>query len=131
MLWQRQQGGYDFKHDFVRVVLSPSDGELLAYRKNWGQTPEAFTIRISKDTAIQAAGAGVVLHFKAKRAPDGNVSGPVVVCPNDVFGASPVGSDTRRLAWVVAYPKQPEYRNDMEVWVDAENGRLLGGEILW
>lgn len=129
-LWQRHQTGYEFKHDFVRIVLNPSDGQLLAYRKYWGRPPDSFAVEVTKDDAYRTACSRVMAHFNVEKIPKANVSGLVVVCPNTTFGVSANRADTRRLAWVVEVPKQAEYKNAFEVWVDAENGRILGGEIL-
>lgn len=130
-LWQRDERGFEFKHDLVRLILSPNDGELLAYRRSWGRTPASFSVTVFKSSARETACSRVVAHFHSERAPEANVSGPVVVCPNSTFGAAAMSSDTRRLAWVVELPKQSGYKNAMEVWIDADDGRVLGGEILW
>lgn len=131
VLWQRHQNGFEFKHDVVRVVLNPIDGELLAYRKNWGRTPDSFTVKVSKDAAHQKACSLVVDHFKAEQPLRPIVSGPLVVCPNRAFGATATDAETRRLAWAVEIPKQKATTNALEVWIDAVNGQPLGGEVLW
>lgn len=107
VLWQRHQNGFEFKHDIIRVVLNPSDGELLAYRKNWGRTPDTFAVKIAKDNAHRKACSVVAEYFKANEPARASVSGPVVVCPNGTFGAPATTSETRRLVWVVEIPKQP------------------------
>jgi hypothetical protein len=131
VLWQRHEGGYEFRHDIVRLVLNSADGELLAFRKNWGQTPDALTAQISNRHALDTARAQVAAHARQTQGPRATVSGPVVVCPNTTFGVPSKHPGARRLAWVVEIPRQAGYKNAMEVWVDAGDGRVLGGETFW
>lgn len=131
-VWQRCQNGFEFKHDFVRLVHDPADGELVAYRRVWGEAPESWSVRLKPEQAKVIAERRLVTGSKGAPALHTRVVGPAVVCPNPLFGAARTRPDVRKLAWVVEVPRQQKVKHALEIWVDAADGTILGGEtFLW
>jgi hypothetical protein len=59
----------------------------------------------------------------------------VWVAPNDMFGGARLDApaETLRLAWAVRFEAQgtlAERLRSVEVWIDAGDGRPLGGDVI-
>jgi hypothetical protein len=127
-VWQRWQNGLEFKHDFMRLVHDPADGELVAYRRVWGDAPESWSVRLKSEQAKQIAERQLSAVSKEEPALQTRVVGPVVLCPNTLFGGPRTKPRVRKVAWVVEVSRQGKVKNPLEIWVDAADGKILGGE---
>lgn len=130
-------------YDSCNLSINPVDGVLLGYGLR--QTPykiESFSTKLTIDKAISKAAATIKeygvgtnrsghwehvqwVQTGKRLRPPRNESRLQYVCPNGKFGGlkydekeSPI---RLRLAWVLYYP------GDEAVFVDAGNGRILGG----
>jgi|GEM_PF-5394240 len=128
--WLRCEQGCEFKHDMVRLVYDAIDGELIAFRKVWGEAPTDWDIQIQ----VQQAKGAAIMHLTRRFGIAGVVqvgeAKLAVVRPNDFFGASVKGPAIRRLAWVIPAPKQPEVQYGLEIWINAKTCEVLGGDVL-
>jgi len=122
--WHRKSHGYIFKNDFIIAGIDAKTKELLAYNNCfYSNEPSSFSINIKAATAIENAQAtadqnGYTLNGKASL---------MIVNPNyrwtDEAMKEP-NPDTR-LAWVIPFEKP---NGVGEIYIDAENGSLLGGD---
>ena len=132
--WNRTEAGIPVRGDGVRVLLW-SDGSFHAIVRTERALAAAAGHRIPADDARRAADA-VLDRLTPSR------SGLVATRPelawlagNDAFGGprADAPSETLRLAWVVRFdasgPLTDRVRS-LEIWIDAVDGSLLGGDIV-
>jgi len=127
--WKRTFQGIPYISDGVLVVLSPIDGELLAFGdKRISAPPEAAEVNLSPETAIQAAReTAAALEMPGAISAAASVQ-LYVVQPDSYWGPGPLSdrlSDgaPSRVAWVVRLGD----RGQKHFWIDAADGTLLGG----
>ncbi len=133
--WQRSVNGVPVRGDGVRIALWP-DGTFH------GLTRTERPLAAAPAQPIDAAAARVAAETVVAAAIDGFRTGlrvtaiqQVWVAPNDTFGGPRLDApaDTLRLAWAIRYDAQgtlAERLRSVEVWIDAGDGRLLGGDAL-
>lgn len=133
--WPRIVGGMSVRGDGVRLALWP-DGELHGLTRTERPLAPTPPRSIDADAARAAAGTFVgeaiggsssALRFVAVE--------QAWVAPNDMFGGARLDApaETLRLAWTVRYeadgPLADRFRS-VEIWVDAGDGHLLGGDVI-
>lgn len=122
--WQRVLQGYRFKDDWVVVGINAHNKDLMVYHDNFfSNAPNTLSVNVGKEEALERVRAIATQEgFNLNR--DATL---MIVNPNyrwtDHMIESP-NPDTR-LAWVVSFDKL-EGRG--EIYVDAENGGMLGGD---
>jgi hypothetical protein len=126
-VWQRLQNGFPFKGDFVTLTFDARDGEVLGFKKDWGASPDSFNIKVDLNRAKAIVEKFISKNNAKVQFRSANV---VIVSPNDFMKIAQTNSAVRRLAWSIELPRQPEVGDPIELWVDTENGRLLGGSPL-
>jgi hypothetical protein len=122
--WQKEMNGYKFHDDWVGVFVDAGKGEILGYRKNYySLNPPSLEVKIEKSQAIKsaekvAARNGFTLETEKAEL--------LIVNPNyrwtEKFVKNPIETE---LAWTIPFTK-PEGKG--EIWVDSQEGTLLGGE---
>lgn len=136
-LFQPMPHGYRLRNSFGRydVTINAVDGMLIAYMKHpkWSYTIESHEPKLTFEQAKGKAASVVREYGVGKPRLHGSTSRPatrkselMLVRPNDELGSGikyePKKQPARlRLAWVLVYS------GDDEVWIDAGDGRLLGG----
>jgi len=133
--WSRTVDGAVVRGDEVRLALWP-DGALHGLTRTERPLAAPPAHVLDTEAARSAAGAIVSARF-------GGSSGElriaaaerVWVAPNDAFGGARLDAPaaTLRLAWAVRYQSQgalAERIRAVEVWVDAGDGHLLGGDVM-
>ena len=133
--WQRRVDGAPVRGDGVRVMLWP-DGSFHGLARSERPLAAAPTRTISAGQARAAAETRAVELFGAAIDEARIVSVERAwIAPNDTFG--PAGPDasaaTLRLAWVVRFESHgalAERLRQVELWLDAGNGSLLGGDLV-
>lgn len=133
--WQRFVDGVPVRGDGVRLALWP-DGELHGLTRSDRPLAPAPPQALDADAARAAAwslvgarvdGSSVALRVIAVE--------QAWVAPNDMFGGARLDApaETLRLAWAVRYdaqgPLADRFRS-VEIWVDAGDGHLLGGDLI-
>jgi hypothetical protein len=133
--WARTVDGVVVRGDGLRISLWP-DGALHGLTRTERPLAPAPARTLDVDAARSAATAVVTTAL-------GGSSGElrivtterVWVAPNDMFGGArldaPAG--TLRLAWAVRFEARgslAERLPSVEVWIDAADGRLLGGDVM-
>ena len=133
--WQRRVDGAPVRGDGVRVLLWP-DGSFHGLARSERPLAAAPTRPISAGKARAAAEKRAVELFGAAIDEARIISVERAwIAPNDTFG--PAGPDasaaTLRLAWVVRFESHgalAERLRQVELWLDAGNGSLLGGDLV-
>lgn len=138
--WHRKAGSWVYNHrSSVLITLDAEDGTIVSLSKIFpSPPPTTLAVRVSKQDATKTA---VATLAELKLA-----SGPVkkaellIVQPNERWRVKPGQPRARgylperntkrvsRLAWVLHFsnPTLEDYWRD--VWVDAETGKVIGGE---
>lgn len=133
--WTRRVDGAPVRGDGVRVLLWP-DGSFHGLTRSERPLAAAPTQTINAARARAAAESIAAGLFGAAIDEARIVSVERAwVAPNDTFG--PAGPDasaaTLRLAWVVRFESHgalAERLRQVELWLDAGNGTLLGGDLV-
>lgn len=131
--WPRAEAGVPVLGDGVRILLWP-DGSfhgLAVSERPLASTPghritPAQARRVAARVAASRYGAGAVSFDAASLA---------WVAPNDAWDAAAADAPaaTLRLAWVVtlnANAEAAERVRALQVWVDAGDGSVIGGDVL-
>jgi hypothetical protein len=133
--WPRISDGVAVRGDGLRIALWP-DGALHGLTRTERPLAPAPARSMDADAAGSAATAVVTAHVGAS-ADDLRLVAleRVWVAPNDSFGGARLDAPaaTLRLAWAVRYEAQgalAERLRSIEVWVDAGDGQLLGGDLI-
>lgn len=133
--WQRVVNGIPVRGDGVRLALWP-DGALHGLTRTERPLAPAPLRVLDADAARSAASALVGARIAGSSAALRVAAVEQVwVAPNDTFGGARVDApaETLRLAWAVRFdaqvPLAERYRS-VEVWVDAGDGHLLGGDLV-
>ena len=132
--WQRNVGGVPVRGDGLRVLLW-ADGSFHGLTSTERPLAAAPAAVMSHDQAVTAAER--VAAERIGIASDGlRVAGAELawVAPNDLFepAAPDAPAETLRLAWIVNFESHgavAERLRSVEVWIDAGDGRLLGGDV--
>jgi hypothetical protein len=133
--WTRMASGAPVMGDGVRVLLWP-DGSFHGLAVSERPLAAAPARRIASAKAQRIAERTAAARYGAK-AKDLVVDSSrlVWVAPNDAWSAtSPdAPAQTLHLAWVVSFRTQgalAERLRGLQVWLDAGNGAVLGGDVL-
>jgi len=52
--WSRLINGIEVKNEYIRVIVAPSSGDVIAYVKHWtGEQPRNTEVKISKEQAVE------------------------------------------------------------------------------
>ncbi len=126
---------FEYQDDFIRVQLNPLDGRLLGLGYNFASPiPKSTKVTLTQQQAAEKAGA----FFQKLGMTLGDVKTAeckIVVPDNewDIASRKITTSEYKqetysRLAWVIDFEAPgPKYIQRSQVWVDAENGSILGG----
>ena len=128
-------GGVPVRGDGIRVALWP-DGTFHGLTRT--ERPLAAPPARPIDAGAARAAAATIVTATAGRSATslGIVSTELAwVAPNDAFGGARADAPAAvlRLAWAVHYDAQGalvERVRSIEVWVDAGDGHLLGGDVV-
>ena len=133
--WSRVVDGVPVRGDGVRVALWP-DGSFHGLSRI--QRPLAA--QPSRPIAANAARTSAETWIAGRYGPSAADLGVVAVerawvAPNDTFTANgfDAPAETLRLAWVVRFDSHgpvADRLRSLEVWVDAGDGSLLGGDVV-
>ena len=131
--WPRMVDGVAVNGDGLRILLW-SDGTFHGLTRTERPLAAAPVARLARADATGAAE-----RFVAGRMP-GSAAGLRVasveqawIAPNDMFdpAAPDAPAETLRLAWIVRFESHgtlAERLRGVEVWIDAGDGRILGGD---
>jgi len=132
MMWKiryrRMYKGFPFHEDGLVIHLDPLDGSLIGFGDSCGSSlPDTTDVKIEKDLAVQAA-REYLAEFGLTA---GNLTSAdlKIVQFYDLWeyyevGGYPPETTSSRLAWDVRFDAPWE---GTAVFVDAENGSILGG----
>jgi hypothetical protein len=133
--WSRVVDGVPVRGDGVRVALWP-DGSFHGLSRM--QRPLAA--QPSQPIAADVARTSAVASIAGRYGPVGADLRVVAVerawvAPNDTFTANGLDApaETLRLAWVVRFDSHgplADHVRSLEVWIDAGDGSLLGGDMV-
>lgn len=132
--WQRTVGGIPVRGDGLRILLWP-DGTFHGLTRTERPLAAAPSATMSRGQAV--ATAERVTAKRIGSASDGLRMADAElawVAPNDLFepAAPDAPAETLRLAWTVRFESHgalAERLRSVEVWIDAGDGRLLGGDV--
>jgi hypothetical protein len=129
-LWARTFQGIPYLYDKIQVRISPLDGKMLGYGRQFvSAPPPSAQIAIEREDAISAA-RGVAASLGIAGADTAPVAAEVfVVQPDNYWGPGPATDGwgrgaPSRVAWVVRLGDECDCK---EFWIDAAEGSLLGG----
>lgn len=133
--WPRIVDGVAVRGDGLRVALWP-DGSFHGLTRT-ERTLAAAPVRLLDAAVVRSDATAIVSDRFGRSSGDLHVSAAerVWVAPNDTFGGRRLDApaDTLRLAWAVrfdAHGALADRLRTVEVWVDAGDGRLLGGDVI-
>jgi hypothetical protein len=133
--WTRSIGGVDVRGDGIRILLWP-DGSFHGLSRTERPLDAGPTRTLTPAEARQRAAtlAAELLGGAVDQTRVVSVE-QAWVAPNDTFG--PAGPDAPdevlRLAWTVRLVTQgdlAERLRQVELWIDAGDGRLIGGDLV-
>ena len=133
--WQRVVGGVRVPGDGVRMLLWP-DGSFHGVAVSERPLAAAPARRIVAGRAREIASATAAGRYGSAAADLAVESAELAwVAPNDAWDASAPDApgETLRLAWVVrlrADGSLAERLRGLQVWLDAGDGRVIGGDVL-
>jgi len=126
--FKRMYNGYPYSNDGALVTLNPSDGSLVGFGYHFkSPKPLSTDVKVDKAAAVECArtymaemGYGIGMPTFAEL---------LIVQPDDYWEYIDTGDmaepqDIAQLAWVLRFNAPWDVT---EVWVDAENGNILGG----
>ncbi|HET7702489.1 MAG TPA: hypothetical protein VFK35_03755 [Candidatus Limnocylindrales bacterium] len=132
--WQRTVGGVAVRGDGLRIHLWP-DGTFHGLVRTERPLAAAPSATLSGAQALTVAERAVAERVGSAsdglRVTDAELAW---VAPNDLFepAAPDAPAETLRLAWIIrfeAHGPLAERLRSVEVWIDAGDGRLLGGDV--
>ena len=132
--WARRVAGVPVRGDGLRLALWP-DGSFhgLVSSEQVLAPPPAATL--PRPTAIVAADRALDRSLSGSRSDLVVAAADLAwIAPNDTFGprAGDAPAATLRLAWVVRYEPRGALADRLravELWIDAGDGSLLGGDL--
>jgi hypothetical protein len=133
--WPRIVDGVPVRGDGLRLTLWP-DGAFHGLTRTERPLAAAPTRLLDVDAARSAA-TTVVAGGDAGSLDDLRIVAVerVWLAPNDMFGGARLDApaETLRLAWAVRYESRgalADRLRSIEVWIDAGDGHLLGGDVV-
>ena len=133
--WQRIVDGVVVRGDGLRIALWP-DGALHGLTRTERPLASAPARSLDVDAARSAA-TSVVAARLGGSAGELRILGAerVWVAPNDTFGGARLDApaESLRLAWAVRFEAQgtlAERLRSVEVWIDAGDGHVVGGDVV-
>jgi hypothetical protein len=134
VLWPRLVDGVPVRGDGVRVALWP-DGTFHGLTRTQRSLDAAPAWQLRAAEARSAASAIIAARISGA-AGDLRVVATerVWIAPNDAFGGPRLDApaETLRLAWAVRFEAKGSLADrlrSVEVWIDAGDGHLLGGDV--
>jgi hypothetical protein len=133
--WPRIVDGVVVRGDGLRIALWP-DGALHGLTRTERPLAPAPVRTLDPDAARSAATAVVTARLGGSSGELRIVGAERVwVAPNDMFGGQRLDApaETLRLAWAVRFEAKgtlAERLRSVEVWIDAGDGRALGGDVI-
>ena len=133
--WQRRVDGIPVRGDGVRVSLWP-DGSFHGLTRS--ERPLATApARSLTPAAARAIAAGLAATRLGAAVAEARIAGAeqAWLAPNDMFGSARLDAPaaTLRLAWVVRFETSgalAERLRQLELWIDAGDGTVLGGDVV-
>jgi len=126
--WAREKQGYKYHDDWVFISVDAYKGQIIGYNQNFASNePTSLEIRIEKPEALELAGR---LASKEGFSLIQNEAELMIVNPNYRWTEymTKVPEANTRLAWVIVFDKpQAPFGGSGEIWIDASNGKMLGG----
>lgn len=127
--WPRKKSAYEFRNDATTLNIDAIEGQILAYNdNNPSADPDSLDVSVKETAAKSRAAETATEKGFALDVTSGKL---MIVNPNYRWTASFVEmpSTESRLSWVFSFQKQTDIGTGIgEIWIDASNGRLLGGE---
>jgi len=130
-IWKRTFQDIPYVYDAMEIAVSPVAGKLVYFGRSFlSAPPPTAEAKVSEQEAIAAARDAAAKKGMADSAAASASARLMVVQPNDYWEAKPnleswYPGAPSRVAWVVRFTTGDGYR---EFWIDAADGRLLGGE---
>lgn len=128
--WARASNGYKYDFDFIIVTLDSSNGELAGSSKQFISSEPKINIRITDKEAYEIAYKNMC-QFKDFTMGNLLNSELQIINPNykwtDHFTTD--FKPNARLAYSLTYKMLKPYDGKLIVWIDAENGAVLGGSM--
>jgi len=132
--WARVVAGAVVRGDGIRISLWP-DGSFHGLTRTERTLAAVPTMRIGRAQSVATARRVIDDAFRGA-APSlrSTAVDAAWVAANDMFGATGLdaAAETLRLAWVVRFDAigaLAERLHAVEVWIDAADGHLLGGDV--
>lgn len=122
--WARTFNGYKYEQDFILVILDPSDGSIVSMSKRFLSKEPNNNVKINEEEAKRYATKYVGSTNKL-----GNIikSEILVVSPiNETTKKQKINEINSRLAYAVTFQKLLPSPGETIIWIDAENGQVLG-----
>lgn len=133
--WQRVAGGVPVRGDGIRILLWP-DGSFHGVAAAERPLAAAPARRIGAGRAREIASATAAGRYGSGAREFTIESAQLAwVAPNDAWAAAgpDAPAETLRLAWVVTLRSDGSLAGrlrGLQVWVDAGDGRVIGGDVL-
>jgi len=128
--WNRNYCGYEFIDDFMIIVMNPEDGEVVSISKRFVSNIPTVNIVKNKNEAIDLAKKLLTNNKKIKL--DKVVSAEKqIINPNKHWiDSNDVGefNPHARLAYAITFQTTDGDEFTATVWIDCENGNVLGGQ---
>jgi hypothetical protein len=135
VLWARIVDGVPVRGDGIRILIW-ADGTFHGLTRTERPLAAPPTSHLAAGEARTLAGTFADRQF-GTAAPGLRIAGleQAWVAPNDTFATTGLDApaDTLRLAWVVRLDARGQLADrlrSVEIWVDAGNGAILGGDVI-
>lgn len=138
--WTRQKNGYRYLENISLIGISDITGEFESFSKSYWGTDCPTDVNISKDEALKISKDKLQSYYSKNEWTQIRDKFEVtniellIVQPNAFLGLNtPFKSKTSRLAWLIRYkqrwdsPSEHRSYENTEIWIDAANGKYLGG----
>lgn len=128
--WARTYKGYKYDFDFIIVSLDPSTGEIGGASKQFISNNPSINIKV-KDNEAKKIASNFLSGFSDLKVGDIKTEETVIVNPNYRWTNKAVKefNTNTRLAYAYTFNVTKPYDGELIIWIDVEDGSVLGGTV--
>lgn len=126
--WARSEEGYKYDADFAMVIIDPIDGSVIAASKSFISDKPSNKINILLDDAIDIAKTFIEKDslFNVNNILKSELK---IVNPNFYWTDPTVNIGNKsKFAYEITFGKASPNIGEASIWIDAENGNIIGGQ---
>lgn len=128
VVWKRSYKGFSFKNDKVMIDFDPETMEVVGYSNGLlSEEPSSVAVSVNETKAL--ALASEMIENKDIKTVAGLSANLEITNPNYYWTDAYTGEEpsTTRLSWLVPIFNPQTGQQLGEIWIDAEDGSILGG----